>query len=248
MSRTVKSLIKGASVLLFWLAVWEITALIIDLEFVFPRLSDTFVALILLLGEGDFWISIALSLGRIILGFVIGVILGIALSLLCNLSSVVNSVISPIMTVIKATPVASFILVLWFIIGSGSVPIAIACLMVMPIIWQNLSDGYKATDKNLEEVCLVFSIDYLTKLRILIIPTLAKFLLPAMLSASGLAWKAGIAAEIIAYTENSLGRDILNAKNSFESAEMFAITVVVALLSIGIERGIKILLKRAERL
>ena len=248
MSRTVKSLIKGAFVLLFWLAVWEIAALIIDLEFVFPRVSDTFIALILLLGEGDFWISIALSLGRIILGFVIGVILGIALSLLCNLSSVVNSVISPIMTVIKATPVASFILVLWFIIGSGSVPIAIACLMVMPIIWQNLSDCYKATDKNLEEVCLVFSIDYLTKLRILIIPTLAKFLLPAMLSASGLAWKAGIAAEIIAYTENSLGRDILNAKNSFESAEMFAITVVVALLSIGIERGIKILLKRAERL
>ena len=232
---------------LFWLGVWELTAFAVDLGFIIPRVGETVLALLSLVGKASFWKSVSASLFRVLLGFVLGVIIGILLAFLCNKFYVIHALISPIMKIIKATPVASFILVLWFLIGSESVPVAIALLMVAPIIWQNLIDGFASIDNTLDEVCSVFQVSYLKKLKILIVPTLLNFLLPALVSACGLAWKSGIAAEIITYTENSLGRDILNAKNYFESAEMFALTIVVILLSILIEKLLRLTVKAVRK-
>ena len=234
-----KRFARIAVALIFWLAVWEIGARLVDLEFIFPRVGSTLEALIVLIGKKKFWTSISLSLLRIILGFALGVLIGIIAAFLCNASAFAGSVLIPAITVIRSTPVASAIMLVWFIIGSDAVPIAIAVLMVAPIICQNLLDGYAAIDNDLMEVCNVYRVSYLKRLRILIIPTLIKFLLPALVTASALAWKSGVAAEIIAYTEKSVGRLIIDAKSGFDGAEMFALTLTVILISVGVEAVIK---------
>lgn len=242
-----KQIVKKASrfliALLFWLTVWELSALIVDLEFIFPRISNTFCALLQLIFTKEFWISIILSLLRIIYGLILGVIIGIIAAFICNKYKFGEAIISPAMTVIKSTPVASVIMLLWFIIGSKSVPIAIALLMVTPIIWQNVLDGFNAIEKDLSEVCDVFRFSAFKRLRILTIPTLTRFLLPAIATASGLAWKSGVAAEIITYTEKSIGKEIIDAKNGFDGAEMFALTLCVIVLSVLIEKIIKVSVK-----
>ena len=67
------------------------------------------------------------------------------------------------------------------------------------------------------------------------------------MSSIGLAWKAGIAAEIIAYTRNSIGKEIFDAKNFFMGPEMFAWTLAVVLLSLLFEMLIKLLLRKEEK-
>ena len=231
----------------FWIFIYEIFSRKIILGFILPGLRETFFEFISLFSSITFYQSVYTSLLRIILGYILGVILGVILALLSFKLKIIYYTLRPLMTVLKATPVASFILVIWFLIGSDLVPVAIALIMVMPIIYQNLINGQAAIDPALSEVCTVYNLSYQRKLRILIFPTLMKFLVPGLITSCGLAWKSGIAAEIICYTKNSLWQSIVDAKNYFESARMFAITAVVIILSIIIEKLLKKLLKRGEQ-
>lgn len=233
--------------ILFWLTVWEILARFVDFSFIFPTPIETFEAFFTLLFTKTFLLSVVLSLFRIIAGLVLGVTFGVILAILTNKFSIFNSIVSPIMVVLKSTPVASFIMILWFFFSSSIIPIVIAVFMVMPVIWQNTSDGLLAIDPELSEVCEIYSFPLKKRLKLLVLPSVLKFLLPAIISSSGLAWKAGVAAEIITYTRLSLGEQIYNAKLSLDGPFLFASTLAVIILSLVIESLIKFLLGRVKK-
>ena len=151
-------------------------------------------------------------------------------------NTVCRAIISPMMSVIKATPVASFIMVLWCFIGSSPVPIVIGALMVAPLIYHNLYDALNKKDRELEEVCLIYEVKGYRKFRYLYLPELLSFLIPSTVSGIGLCWKASIAAEIIAYTKNSIGKEIYLSKAYFEGADLFAYTITVIILSLVFEK------------
>jgi NitT/TauT family transport system permease protein len=60
-----------------------------------------------------------------------------------------------------------------------------------------------------------------------------------------MAWKAGIAAEVLLEPVISIGRMIADAKSYIETADLFAWTVVVVVLSVIIERIMVFVLKKA---
>ena len=103
---------------------------------------------------------------------------------------------------------------------------------------------FNSIDKDLSEVCEIFEFSRFKKFRYLVIPHLLKFFVPASLTAMGLAWKSGIAAEIITYTKNSIGQNIFDAKNFFEGDKMFAWTIVVVFISLVLEKTIRLLIRR----
>ena len=63
-------------------------------------------------------------------------------------------------------------------------------------------------------------------------------------TAMGLSWKAGVAAEVIAMSNSSVGYHLYRAKINLETPDLFAWTAVVVLLSMLIERFIRWLLMR----
>lgn len=226
----------------FWCALWQIAATNVSNKFLFPDIPTTLRALLKLLSKDTFYIAVALSICRVALGLLLGMVVGIALAILCNRFKSIYYLLSPIIKVIKSTPVASFIVVLWVIMSGDALSIFIGFLMVMPIIWQNLLDGYDAIDKDLIEVTEVYGFSYSKKLKLLILPTLKKFLLPAVITASGLAWKAEIAAEIIAYTKHSIGQGINDAKYGMDTPTVFAWTLIIIIFSVILEKVAKTVL------
>ncbi len=252
MKNKLKRLAYACVSLAFWIALWQILAIVIDFSFILPRFDDTIKTFFALVITSEFWLITLSSLLRILLGFLLGVVLGIALAILSHSFEVINAIVSPAMTVVKSTPVASIILLLWCLlskwIDKSNIPVVIALLMVMPIVWQNLMDGYTSISGKLDEVCSVFDVSPLKKFKILTFPTLIRYLIPALVTSSSLAWKSGIAAEIIVYAKNSIGKEITDAKNLFETERMFAWTIAVVLLSIGIEFLIKRLTRTVKRI
>ena len=218
---------------------WEIAASVIDLSFVVPHPIPTFGVFFKLLTTASFWSIVAMTLIRIFLGLFLGIICGSLIAILSVRFRILQGGIQSLMGIVKATPVASFILVLWVIIGRDTVPAAIALLMVTPIVYHNLFSGYNDLEKEKRELLSVFGVPFFTRVRIFILPQLMKYMFPAVITATGLAWKAGIAAEIIAYTQNSIGREISNAKNYLEGELLFAWTIAVILLSLLFEYGLK---------
>ena len=70
----------------------------------------------------------------------------------------------------------------------------------------------------------------------LYIPSLAPYFLAACKSSLGMAWKAGIAAEVLAVPKNAIGTELYYAKTYLETPTMFAWTLVIILLSIIFEK------------
>ena len=232
--------------IVFWLGVWELASIFAGSSFLIPGIGTTLSALFGLLGESDFYIAVLSSLIRVILGLLAGITLGILTAILAYRFKAVHSVIAPAVSVIRSTPVASFIVILWIMMSGDSLAIFVSFLMVYPIIWQNMLDGFNSLDKDLCEVSKVFKFSLFKKVKLLYFPALIKFFIPAVITSVGLGWKSEIAAEIIAYTARSIGQMINSSKMDFDTPEIFALTLTVIVMSVILESVTKAILRRIK--
>ena len=250
MERKLFKILKIFLIALFWFGVWEVLSLIIGKPLLFPSPIDVIEKLFNLIITWSFWKTTLLSLYRVGLGILIAIVSGALIGLLCSFSKIVYEIISPFVTVIKSTPVASFIILLIVLIDNGSeiTPIIISSLMVFPIVFSNIYQGMNNIDKNLIEVCRIYKIPFKKQLSSFYIPSIMPYFSSALLSSIGLGWKAGIAAEVLCVPKISIGTELFNAKTYFENIDVFAWTVTVIIISLIFElvimRLFKVLLKK----
>ena len=237
-----RSFLRGVICFVFWMLVWYGFSAALGRAIVLPTPHAVFGKLLSLLPTADFWLACLGSVGRIFFGLVLGILIGTALASVCALNKLVNAIFAPLVSVIKATPVASIIILMLFVMAKGAVPMVAALLMVIPIVFGNVRKGIGAVPKDQAEVALVYELDVMKRLRYLTIPSVLPYFSAACRSALGLAWKAGIAAEVICYPKHSIGANLNNAKVYLESEELYAWTIVVIVISVLIERGVVSLL------
>ncbi|MBQ8746540.1 MAG: ABC transporter permease subunit [Clostridia bacterium] len=222
--------------LVFWIALWAILAAWVDKEVLLPSPVSVGRVLVELILLPSYWVAIGASLLRILVGFLIGCAVGIVLAVLCFRFAVADALISPALSVIRAVPVASFIILALVLIGTGAVPSFTAFLMVLPIVAANTKTGIASADPGLREVCRLYRFGILKTVRLLYIPSIRPYFLTAARTSLGLAWKAGIAAEVLCSSlPRSIGGEIYDSKVYLEMPALFAWTITVILISMGIE-------------
>ena len=233
--------------ILFWTGVWWLIATILNK----PLLLPTPIAVIKTIGilalTGDFWLAILISLIRILLGIALALLFGVLLAMLTVKSPFCHHLFAPLLTLCKATPVASviFLVLLW--VGRDRVPLFIAFIMALPIVWSNVREGLLQTDKKLLEMAKIFKLSGRQQLISIRSPSLFPYFLAACRSAIALAWKAGIAAEVLCLPKRSIGLGIYDGKMYLETDALFAWTLVVILISALVEWGALALLKKAQK-
>ena len=236
MSAKLRKTLRTLAVVLFWLLIWQLAAALAGQELLLPSPLRVARELIRLAGGAEFWLTVAQSIRRVLTGIVSAVLLGILLALLTHKSAVLRALLSPVMTLVKSTPVASFIILALVWLGRDVVPPVIAALMVLPVVWANVSQGLDGIDPQLLELAQVFRLPRGRVFRRITLPSVLPHLRAALCSALGLGWKAGVAAEILTVPARSIGKRIYEAKIYLETTELFAWTAAVVLLSLVIER------------
>ena len=234
-----KKILLGFAVILFWIGLWYIFAFIVDNDFLLPSPHASIAALIDLMGSKSFYKVVSYTLMRVVFGVILGVISGTVLAVISYRFAIVRKFFSPLVSIIKATPVVTFITLLWISMSGNSLAIFIAFLMVLPIVWQNLINGYDAIPIELSELCDVFEFSKIKRFKILFFP--------AVITSIGLAWKAEIATEIIAYTKHSIGQYIYDARYHLLTEKVFAWVIVIVVFSITLEVLTKKILRRFEK-
>ena len=230
--------------LVFWLAVWQLAYLAVGQDLLLASPWKVARRIGQLAGTLSFWQTIAYSVARIGLGFLLGSGLGVLLGIVTAYSPVGYRLISPAMGIIKATPVASFIILALVWISSRNLSVFISLLMVLPLVWSNVHQGLLQVDPLLMEMAQVFSLSTVAKFRHILLPSVLPYLLSAIQVAMGFAWKSGIAAEVLAIPRGAVGTQLYYAKIYLETTDLFAWTAVIILISMAIERGMVFLLKR----
>ena len=223
-----KRFARGALTLAFWLAVWTALALLVHRELLLPAPWVVVRRLCELAATGAFWRITAVSIGR--------VLLGVALAVACTASKTADALLCPLMTVVKSTPVASFVVLALIWIARDWLPVFIALLMVLPVVWSNVCTGIRSADPALLELARVYGWPRGRVLRRIYVPGVRPHFLAALRSGLGFGWKAGIAAEVLTVPHSAIGRMIYESKLYLQTTDLFAWTLAVILLSVGLER------------
>lgn len=234
-------------IVLFWFFIWEVLFEIIGQEILIVSPKDVFFNICKLSREISFWQAIFFSTSRIIIGFTLAVIVGIFLAYLSFKSKVFLKFIEPLFTVIKSTPVASFVVLTLIFIKSTYLPIFISFLMVIPIVWNNILEGIRKVDVKLIDLGKVFKFSNFTYLSKIYVPSVFPYFSSAIATGLGFAWKSGIAAEVIANTKFSIGSEIYDSKIYLDTLNLFSWTLVVIIMSLLIEKFISGLFKFMSR-
>jgi NitT/TauT family transport system permease protein len=242
--KTFKKIGRALLVAAFWLGVWAIAAYRFGKPLLFPSPLSVLQTLGKLLQTKEFYLITANSIGSILLGTLSAIVSACVLAIITARIRFIRELIHPIMAVIKATPVASFIILMLLFLGPVKVPSFITFLIVLPIVWTNLDQGIASIDPQLLEVAKMYRFSFGKRLRRLVFPSLKPYFLSACKTSIGLAWKAGVAAEIIAMPRGTIGTQIGEAKLYIMTAEMFAWTLTVVLLSLAIEFGVSYLFQK----
>ena len=219
-------------VALIWLALWELLSLIINEEILFVSPLKVFLKLVSMFGTFEYWEILLFSIIRVLCGFVIGYFLSVIIAVFAFRFSFFEMLISPAISVIKATPVASFIILALMWVGKNYVPVFICILMVTPIVFNNILQGLRNVDKNLLEMADVYNLSVKSRIKNIYIPSVRPYNLAAVGAGLGLCWKAGIAAEVVCRTMPSIGNRIWETKFYLITDEMFAWTATVVILSV----------------
>ena len=238
-----KKIVRIVLSVVFWLLVWQLASVAIQEELFLVGPFAVLKTLFHLAAETSFWQTVGFSFIRIICGFALAILLGIVLALLSAVFPWVRTLLYPVMAVMKATPVASFIILALLWIKSANLSVFISLLMVLPIIYTNTLQGILKVDKNLLEMAKVFHLSLGKKILYIYIPDIMPFFVSACSISLGLCWKSGIAAEVIGLPRGSIGESLYKTKLYLATDELLAWTVVIILISILFERVFLYVLK-----
>ena len=143
---------------------------------------------------------------------------------------------------------ASFIILALVWLDSRQLPLFIAALMALPVVYRNVLEGIRGTSRELLEMARVFRVPFSRRLRGVDLPQVLPYFRAAADTALGLSWKAGTAAEVIGLCSSTIGEQLYTAKVYFQTADLFAWTAVIVLLSVLFEglflRGVDALTER----
>lgn len=235
----------------FWLAVWQLAAFLVERsvsgrgnELLLPYPVTVVRSLLRLCGTAAFWEAVLRSLGRILSGLAVGTAAGAVLAVATCASDWCESLLAPAVRVIRATPITSFILLILLWTGRDYVPGIIAALMVVPVVWENLSQGIRATDPKLLEMAGAYRFSRLKTAGLIYWPSIRPYFGAALTTAMGLAWKSGVAAEVISLPKLAIGTEIYQSKLYLEIPDLFAWTLTVIAMSLLLEMGLRRLVHR----
>jgi len=136
---------------------------------------------------------------------------------------------------VRATPVVCFILLVYLWVARARIPGVIAAMMVMPVMWGSVAAGLEAVDGKLLEMARAYRFSSLRTVHLIYLPSLRPYFSSGLLTAMGLAWKSGVAAEVICPPALAIGTEISRAKTALETPELFAWTLVIIALSLALE-------------
>ncbi len=219
----------------FWLAVWALCALLIGKELILPSPLAVGRALWDLLGQGSFWRSLGYTLGRVAGGFLLGALFGMALAAVSAGWKWGEYLLSPALRAVRAVPVVSFILLLYFSLPTGQVPTAVAALMALPVVWRAARQGIAAADPRLLELSAHYRLSFWRTVRYVRLPAALPALCAGWETALGLSWKAGVAAEVLCQPKWAAGSGLQSAKATLDTASLIAWTVAIVAASLVME-------------
>lgn len=222
------------------IAVWAVAASLTERPQHLPSPVAVFRVLGQLIGSGELWLHVGMTLFRVTAAFVAAMALGGALGLWMGRSRTADRWLNPALVVLLNIPALVVIVLCYIWIGLNETAAILAvALNKIPVVAVMLRESAGALRPDLDDMATAFRMSPLARLRHVVLPQLAPAIAAAARSGLALIWKIVLVVEFLGRS-NGVGFKIHLAFSNFDVARLLAwslaFVAVMLLIDIAVLR------------
>ncbi len=219
-------------VLLF--IVWTISALLGDAT-VLPSPVTVFERIVEEISQGKLLFHCAVTLLRVGAAFVLALVLGSVLGIAMGINKSTDSFFDPWLLLFLNVPALVIIVLSYIWIGLGETAAIVAVTInKLPNVAVTMREGARALDRQLAEMAQVYKLSFYRRMRFIVLPQLAPYLLASARSGLALVWKIVLVVELLGRS-NGVGFQLHLYFQLFDVAGIMAYSLVFIAIVYTIE-------------
>lgn len=217
------------------LLIWQSMAIIIDNRLLMPSFFDVLISLFNLIFEVNFMQLIVSSIIRCVQSFIISIFIAALLAIGSYYSKFIYNLLYPIILFIKAIPTMAFIVLILIWTSKDFAPIIIGVVISFPIFYDAILNTLLNINKDLIQMCKVYKISNIDKIKAIIIPSIIIELKKVINSTLALIFKVVISGEVYAQPKYGIGSMIQLEKMQLNTAAVIAWMIIITLIVHGFD-------------
>lgn len=234
---------SGAVTWLVFLAGWQIAAWFTSPDFL-PGPADTVRGALELAQDGSLATSVAVSAGRVLVGWTLGSLLAIPIGLVMGRVNWVRALAEPFLNFVRFVPPIALVtlFLLWFGIGEASKVALILYATLFTVVLNTLTGVLSIPEDRIRSARIMGAQEVQVLVHV-VIPTVVPYIFTGVRLAMGTSFMAIIGAEMVAANEG-VGFLIWNSRLYFKTDWIFVGLVTLGLMGFLADRGLSFLGKK----
>lgn len=225
---------------------WFVTSQAVNSELIAPRPWDVIKLTFTLLGKAATYLALLSTLLRSVIAFAVSIGVAFCFSLLVGVFPSSKPAVDKVVTLFRAVPTMSIILITLVLVSSTIVPAIVAFLVAFPIAYSAFTREIYA-DNKLNDMCAVFNVSRRNRTRYVLLPQISKAFIPQIKDTLPLCLKVVIAGEALSLPRNGLGQQMYVAKVNLDTASVLALTVLALAVCFIIQGGVALCEKKIAK-
>jgi NitT/TauT family transport system permease protein len=198
-------------------------------------------------GDGSLFLHLWATVYATVVGFFVGAVGGVVLGIWLGVSPFTSRLLSPYLNALNALPKVALapLFVLWFGLGLES-KIALAAVLVMFLVFLNTYAGVREVDQDLIDGARLMKATRTQLIGKVIIPSAMSWVFAGLKISVPYALIGAVLGEMIA-ANRGLGYLVQFSGSQFDSAGVFAVLIVIALLAVALNFLVEIMQHRVQQ-
>ncbi|HEY6701637.1 MAG TPA: ABC transporter permease [Pseudolabrys sp.] len=198
-------------------------------------------------GDGSLFLHLWATVYATVVGFFVGAVGGVVLGIWLGVSPFTSRLLSPYLNALNALPKVALapLFVLWFGLGLES-KIALAAVLVLFLVFLNTYAGVREVDQDLIDGARLMKATRTQLIGKVIIPSAMSWVFAGLKISVPYALIGAVLGEMIA-ANRGLGYLVQFSGSQFDSAGVFAVLIVIALLAVALNFLVEIMQHRIQQ-
>lgn len=225
-------------VLLFWL----LASLRIHNDILLPTPWAVLVFMVRQLRQASTYRALFATLGRFFIGLALSAALALFLASLSFFYQRLGALIRSWILILKTIPNITFIFMALIWLGKDKSVLLIVVLVLLPIFYEALLQGYESLDESLHSVLRLYTENPWEQFRFVYCYTLRPYFFTALMTAFGLGIKVLVMAELLNSIQSGIGYELSYARLNLDTTQIMAWSIWMILITAlfeGLSRALK---------
>ena len=215
---------------------WWLASLTLP-HYILPGPPRVFESFRLIIGNGDLWINLGITLGRVGIGFVLAALVSVPLGIVLGANRGLGDFFEPVLPVLNTVSSAIWAIfaIIWFGI-SNATTIFVVFMTSMPLIITNVWQGTRSVNADFIELAHTLRMPGRKVMTKIYLPTILPYFFSGARLAFAFGWRVSLVAETLG-ASSGVGYRLRQAADLIQTDQVFAWTITMVAMMAALEMG-----------